>query len=184
LNVPEFTSVGELKAMNKTIAWSILMVLGPLNSTSHAQPPDDVAQQFVGMWRQVSRPQRLADGTTKQNPLSVACVIYPDTGHMCYVAMDPNRPRWKSATAPTPEEALSGIGSTGFSAYCASVEIHAKEGFVVHHVEIEKSPNIVGRARKRWFTFDGANRLSLRIDTPELTAPVVEDALIWERVVK
>jgi hypothetical protein len=116
--------------------------------------------------------------------LSVAYVIYPDTRHMCYVAMDPNRPRRKSATAPTPEEALSGIGSTGFSAYCASVEIHAKEGFVVHHVEIEKSPNIVGRARKRWFTFDGTKHLSLRIDTPELTASVVEDTLIWERVVK
>ena len=128
--------------MNKTIAWSILMVLGPLNSTSHAQASDDIAKQFVGMWRQVSRPQRLADGTTRQNPLSVAYVIYTDTGHMCYVAMDPNRPRWKSATAPTPEEALSGIGSTGFSAYCSSVEIHAKEGYVVHHVEIEKSPNI------------------------------------------
>jgi hypothetical protein len=170
--------------MNKTIALSILIVLGPLTSTSPAQPQDEIAKQFVGMWRQVSRPQRLADGTTRQNPLSVAYVIYTDADHMCYVAMDPNRPRWKSATAPTAEEALSGIGTTGFNAYCASVEIHAKEGFVVHHVEIEKSPNIIGRDRKRWFTFEGTNRLKLRIDTPELTSPVVEDTLILERVVK
>lgn len=170
--------------MNKTIALSILMVLGPLTCTSHAQPQDDIAKQFVGMWHQVSRPQRLADGTTRQNPLSVAYVIYTDTDHMCYVAMDPNRPPWKSATAPTAEEALSGIGNRGFNAYCAAVEFHVKEGFVIHHVEIEKSPNIIGRARKRWFTFEGPNRLTLRIDTPELTSPVVQDSLILERVVK
>ena len=79
--------------------------------------------------------------------------IYTVTGHMCYVSMNPNRPRWKSEAAPTPEEALSAI--TGLGAYCAAVEIHAKEGFVIHHVEIERSPNFVGRARKRWFTFKG-----------------------------
>ena len=33
-------------------------------------------------------------------------------------------------------------------------------------------------------TFQGKNRMSLRIDTPELTAPVVESTLIWERVMK
>jgi hypothetical protein len=151
---------------------------------THAQTQDDVsvAKQFVGMWRLVSRPQRLADGTTRQNPVSVAYIIYTDTGHMCYVGMNPNRPRWKSETAPTPEEALSGI--TGLGAYCSTVEIHAKDGFVVHHVEIDSIPNIVGRARKRWFAFQGINRVSLRIDAPELTSPVVEDTLIWERVVK
>ena len=30
----------------------------------------------------------------------------------------------------------------------------------------------------------GTNRMSLRIDPPELAAPVVENTLIWERVVK
>ena len=51
-------------------------------------------------------------------------------------------------------------------------------------MEIERIPNFVGRARKRWFTFQGPNRVSLRIDTPELTSPVVESILTWERVVK
>jgi len=101
---------------------------------------------------------------------------------MCYVAMNPNRTKWKSETAPTPEEALSGI--TGLGAYCATVEIHAKEGIVVHHVEIERNPNLVGRARKRWFTFQGPNRVALRIDTPELNPPVVEDTATWDRVTK
>ena len=102
--------------------------------------------------------------------------------HMCFVSMNPNRPRWKSETAPTPEEGLSAI--KGFGAYCGTVEIHAKEGFIVRHYEINQSPNAVGKVTKRWYTFQGTNRMSLRIDTPELTSPVVENTLIWERVGK
>jgi Lipocalin-like domain len=171
-----------MKTMKKMVALSMLLAFGPLNSSSYAQPQGDIAKQFVGMWRLVSWTERLPDGTTRQSPRSVGYIIYTDTGHMCYVSMNPNRPRWKSEAAPTAEEALSGI--TGLGAYCATVEIHAKEGFVIHHVEIERSPNFVGRARKRWFTFQGPNRVSLRIDTPELTSPVVESILTWERVVK
>jgi hypothetical protein len=165
--------------MKKPAALLFVLAFGLLTGPSYAQ--DDIAKQFVGMWRLVGWPQRLADGTTRQSPLSVAYIVYTDTGHMCYVNMDPNRPKWKTAGAPTPEEAMSGI--KGFSAYCARVEIHAKEGFVIHHVEIEKTPNLVGVARKRWFTFQGPNRVSLRIDTPELAPPLVESTLIWERVV-
>jgi hypothetical protein len=33
-----------------------------------------------------------------------------------------------------------------------------------------------------WFTFDGPDRVTLRIDPPELTPPVVESLLVWERV--
>jgi hypothetical protein len=105
-----------------------------------------------------------------------------DAGHMCFVSMDPNRPRWKSETAPTPEERLS--AARGFGAYCSTVEIHAKEGFIVRRYEINQNPNAVGKATKRWYTFQGTNRMSLRIDTPELNSPVVESTLIWERVVK
>jgi len=168
--------------MKKIVALSMLLAFGLLNSLLYAQFQDDIDKQFVGMWRLVSWTERLADGTTRQNPRSVGYIVYTDTGHMCYVSMNPNRPLWKSEAAPTPEEALSGI--TGLGAYCATVEIHAKEGFVIHHVEVERIPNFVGRARKRWFTFQGPNRVSLRIDTPELTSPVVESILTWERVVK
>jgi lipocalin-like protein len=172
--------------MKKMVALSMLLAFCLLNGKSYAQSQDDITKQFVGMWRLVSWPERLADGTTRQNPLSVAYLIYTDTGHMCYVTMKPNRPRWKSANAPTPEEALSAfLGSYG---YCATVEIHAKEGFVIHHVEIDTVPNLVGTNRKRWFTFQGPNRVSLRLDIPDSinspTSPVVESTLIWERVVK
>ena len=168
--------------MTKIAALSILLVLGPLNSASRAQSQEDIAKQFVGMWRLASRPQRLADGTTRQGQQSVAYFVFTDTDHMCFVSMNPNRPRWKSPTAPAPEEELSAV--RGFNAYCATVEIHAKEGFIIQHLEIAQSPNTVGAVHKRWFVFQGTNRLSLRIDTPELNSPVVEDTLNWERVVK
>ena len=135
----------------------IILVLGSRSFETHAQSTDDVAmaKRFVGMWRLASRPERIADGTTKQNANSVAYIIYTDTNpiHMCYVAMDPNRPMWKSEFAPTESEAMSGI--KGSSSYCSTVEVNAKEGYVIHHVEIASVPNVVGRDRKRWFTSTG-----------------------------
>jgi lipocalin-like protein len=142
---------------------------------------DDKISPFLGMWKLVSWEQRLADGTTRQAPNSVGYIVYTDVGRMCYVGMNPERPKWKSST-PTESEALSGI--VGLGAYCAAVEVHANEGYVLHHVDIERVPNNVGKARKRWFTFDGPNRLSLKIDTPELIPPIVESTLTWERIVK
>jgi hypothetical protein len=169
--------------MKHAAAWSMLLVLGQLNNSSRAQSQQDTAKLFAGMWRLVSNPQRLADGTMRQGSNSVAYVMFDtDAGHMCFVSMNPNRPRWKPGTAPTAEEELSAI--RGFSAYCATVEIHAKEGFILRYYEIDKNPNAVGTATKRWYKFDGTNRMSLRIDTAELKSPVVESTLIWERVVK
>ena len=100
---------------------TVVLVLGALSTTSYAQSQDEVAKQFVGMWRLVSWPQRLADGTTRQNPLRVSYIIYTDR---------------------------------------------------------------VGIDRKRWFKFEGPNRVALRVDTAELNPPVVESPLIWERVTK
>jgi hypothetical protein len=167
------------------VAGSILiLVLGSVSFETHAQSPDDVAmaKRFVGMWRLVSHPNRLADGTTQQNVNSVAYIIYTDTNpiHMCYVAMDPKRPKWKSEFAPTESEAISGM--IGSSSYCSTVEVHAKEGFVIHHVEIASVPNVVGRDRKRWFTFDGPNRVTLRVDPAGLRPGTTDSTLIWERV--
>lgn len=165
----------------KTITLTIVLALGALPSSTAAQARDGM-HDFVGTWRLVSWPQRRADGTTSQSRQSVAYLIYTDNNHVCYVNMDPNRPKWSSPAAPTGPEAMSGI--MGFGAYCATVEIHATEGFVLHRVEIDRSPNSVGMVRKRWFTFDGPNRLSLRVDTPELNPPLVESTLIWERVTR
>ena len=166
--------------------WSVLLMLTTLDRPSRAQSTDDIAGQLSGMWRLVSNPQRLADGTTRAGTNGVPNIGYAffdATGsHMCFVTMSPNRPTWKSETAPTPEEGLTAL--RGINTYCATLEIHAKEGFMDRRYEINQNPNAVGRASRRWFSFQGPDRLTLRVDAAELTKPIVETLFIWERVTK
>lgn len=172
--------------MARVRLWVVVGILmfGSMSVEMRAQSAEDVAmaKRFVGMWRLVSYPVRLADGTTRQGSTSVAYIIYTDTHpvRMCAVLMDPNRPKWKSPSTPTPEEGMSAV--KGLGAYCSTVEIHSAEGFVLHHIEIARIPNDVGTTFKRWFTFEGPNRLSLRVDPSQLTPPTVESTLMWERV--
>jgi len=158
--------------MKKTIVWSVLLILTLLSSRSEAQSTDDVARQLSGMWRLVSNPQRLADGTTRQGTNGVPNIGYAffDTtgSHMCFLMMTPNRPVWAGA-APTPEEGLTAL--RGINAYCATLEIHAKEGFMDRRYDINQNPNAVGRATRRWYTFQGPDRMTLRVDAAELADP-------------
>jgi len=156
----------------------VLLMFAAIFASSGASAA--VPKQFVGTWRLASWTLRMADGTTRPDPKTVAYLIYSDAGRMCYVSMNPDRPKWKSEFAPSADEAISAI--TGLSAYCAAVEVHEKEGFVIHHVDVERVPNVVGRNRKRWFKFEGPDRLTLRVDAAELAPGVVESTLVWERV--
>ena len=143
-----------------------LLLLTTLSRASEAQSSDAVANQLSGMWRLVSNPQRLADGTTRQggDGTPVGYAFFDATGnHMCFLMMTPNRP---------------------LNAYCATLEIHAKEGFMDRRYDINQNPAAVGRPTRRWFSFQGPDRLTLRVDAAELTAPVVETLFIWERVTK
>jgi hypothetical protein len=169
--------------MRKTIILSTLLVLSQLSSTSRAQSPENIAKQLAGMWRLVSNPQRLVDGKTRGGSNTVGYAFFDaNARHMCFLSMNPSRPQWKSETTPTPEEGLSAI--RGLGAYCATIEIHAKEGFMVRRYEINQIPNAVGRTTKRWYTFQGVDRMSLRVDSSELNPPVVENTFVWERVTK
>src|SRR5262249_50077362 len=108
--------------MKRTIA-SLLLVLIQLSGQSRAQSTGDVARQLAGMWRLVSNPTRLADGTTRQGS-NIGYAFFDATGsHMCFLTMNPDRPAWKSEIAPTPEEGLTAL--KGINAYCATLEIHA-----------------------------------------------------------
>ena len=169
--------------MLRTALVSAALLSCALNDTPQAQSRPDIARQFVGTWRLVSWTQRLADGTTRPDPRNVGYLIYSDAGYMCYASMAANRPLWASDNSPTGAEAVATMGAP-LNAYCARVEVRADEGYVLHHVQVDKSPNMVGRTRKRWFTFQGPNRLALRMDPSELAAPVVESTLLWERIQK
>ena len=172
--------------MKTAVIWSIFLVFAQLTGTSRGQSQsapsrDDIARRLAGMWRLVSNPQRLADGTTRNGSNSVGYAFFdPNGGHMCFLSMNPDRTRWKSETTPTPEEAVSAI--RGFGAYCATIEIHEKEGFMVRHYDLNQNPNAVGKATTRWYTFQGPDRMSLRVDSSEVNRPVVESMFVWERV--
>ena len=132
---------------------------------------------LVGAWRLVSWDVTQADGSVRRNPMSVGSLMYSDSGRMCGVIMDPNR---KALSRPPADEEIRAVYN-GLVAYCGTYEVDAKAGFVVHHVDLEKSPASVGIVRKRWFTLEG-DRLSLRIDSAELPAGQKESRLVWERV--
>lgn len=164
----------------------VLLMPVMTGNVQRQQTQDDISimKQLAGTWRLVSSTQRFKDGTTPENKSLAGYIIYADTGHMCGVLMNRDRPKWKSETAPTADEMTSTLLGADFIAYCSTVEVHAKDGFLLHHVELDKNPNIVGRTRKRWFTLQG-NRLTLRVDPPELAAsPLVDWTLVFERVEK
>lgn len=135
------------------------------------------AKALVGAWRLVSWESTQADGSVRKNPMSVGSLMYSDSGRMCGVIMDPNRKA--PSRPPTDEEIRSAYG--GLVAYCGTYEVDTKAGFVVHSVDLEKSPSNVGIKRKRWFTITG-DRLSLTIDAAELAPNQKESRLVWERV--
>ena len=162
------------------LASLVMLAVAPVNAQQRLTN-EEALRQFVGVWKLVHWEETLADGTKREHPVTEGRIIYTDIGEMCAVVMDPKRAHWRSAT-PTAEEALAGMNSRAFYAYCAKAEMHAAEGYALHHVFIDKTPNTVGTPRKRWFEFLSSDRVLLRIDRAELQAPIVESALIWERV--
>lgn len=157
-----------------------LAIATPLAVARDGQDDAAAAKQLLGTWRLVSWTQRMADGTTGPGQTDTGNLIYTDTNRMCAVMMDSKRPKWTPGAPATVDDAVARFSN--FISYCARVEVHAKEGYVLHHVDIERSPNIVGTIRKRWFTFEGPNRLVLRIDRAELGPGTTESSLTWDRV--
>jgi len=163
------------------LAGTVVPSAAPLAATAVLQDDAAVAKQLLGMWRLVGWTQRAADGTVRNGQTDVGYLIYTDVNRMCAVMMDSKRPKWTPGAPATVPDAVARFA--GFISYCARVEVNAKEGYVLHHVDLERSPNIVGTVRKRWFTFEGPNRLVLKIDAAELGTQQ-ESRLVWERVQK
>lgn len=150
------------------------------SGTTSAKSPENsnLEKQFIGMWRLVSWEKEYSDGTVKQELRSKSYLIYTDTGHVCWVATDPNRTIW--AGEPTQEQKAEAFDGLGF--YCALVELNVDKGYVIHQLELARSQNAVGIMLKRWFSFDGQDRLLLRVEPSENEPPLVESRLVWERV--
>ncbi len=149
-----------------------------------AQTRAGAAAQLVGTWKLVSTTLRFPDGTERPDPQVGATpsgyMIYTDTHRMCAIFLNPERPKWVAPAKPTDDEAKSAVAMLG--AYCGTYEVNEKEGYVIHHVELERIPNLVGSTRKRFFQLAG-NRLTLRIDPAQLQPGLAGTTIIWERVI-
>jgi len=158
----------------------LLLTLGSLSCTSQDQPLDTAADNFIGMWKLESWQRTFTDGLSLADPRSVGYIVYTDTGHMCYLSMDPDRPNWGVWNDPTGEEAISAI--MGIGAYCSRVEVDDEAKVVTHIVEVEKVPNSVGLIRERNYRFEGNNTLILSPVQSGLPEGVHLVELVWKRV--
>jgi hypothetical protein len=157
----------------------VLSFFGGAMVVATAQQPR--TPQLVGTWRLVGTQQRLADGTVRPEvalgPRGIGYITYSDSGVVCAFLSNPDRPRWKDQAAPTDAELRSSV--EGMVAYCGTYEVNEAEGYVLHHVQMDKVPNVAGTDRKRYFTISG-NRLVLR---PSPLPEGIKDWTIeWERV--
>ncbi len=168
--------------VRKWAAGLVLILFGCI-AMAVAARQNEGPHQIVGTWRLVATQQRLADGTVRPEvglgPRGIGYVIYGEAGVVCAFLSNPDRPLWKIQNAPTEAELRAAFD--GMVAYCGTYEVNEKEGYVLHHVRMDKVPNVAGADRKRYFTISG-NRLLLR---PSPLPDGIKDWTIeWERVTK
>ena len=170
--------------MKKALLALSVLTLSGLLVLLHGQTVNSLRSQLVGTWRLVSAAQRLADGTVRPDPQTgqkgVGYLIYTDTGQVCVVVNNPERSRWASVQAPTEPELRNAFD--GLVAYGGTFEVNEAGRYVVHHIEVDRVPNLTGTDRKRFCSISG-NRLVLRA-APPLPTDVKEWTIVWERVGK
>jgi hypothetical protein len=158
-----------------------LLVIILSGAAAHAQTAvGKDAPQFVGAWRLVSWTTQMADGSTRPGGSNTGNLIYTTDGRMCANLQNSKKQKW-SGPPKALDEAVARMA--GNVSYCARVEVNASEAFVLHHVDLDFNPAAVGTIRKRWYVFDGPNRLRLRIDPGELPKEVRQSELVWERMI-
>jgi len=159
----------------------VVLLTSTLPALLTAQTTRTLRDDLVGTWRLVAARQHMADGSVRPDPQTgprgTGYIMYDVTGHMCVVIANPDRPAWKAPKSPTDAEVRSAIG--GLVAYCGSYDTNEQLHYVIHHVEADKDPSIVGTDRRRLATVTG-DRLILRpVDLP---AGVKDWTVEWERV--
>ena len=169
--------------LEKGIFALAILILSGVLSPVLPQSSRSLRAQLVGTWRFVSASQRMADGTVRPDPQTgpkgKGYIIYTETGQMCAMIANPDRPQWKSEAAPQEDELRSALA--GLVAYCGTYEVNETEKYVVHHIELDRVPNRAGTDRKRYVSLSG-NRLILRpADLPE---GMQAWEVVWKRAEK
>ena len=164
----------------RLIALSVLLSAAAPTELS-AQAPRTLREELVGTWRLVAARQRLTDGTVRPDPQpgphGVGYLMYDATGHVCVVLANPDRPAWKSPRVPTDAEVRSAFD--GLVAYCGTYETDERARAVIHHVEADREPHMMGSDRTRLAEVNG-DRLVLR--PKDLPPGVAEWTVEFQRV--
>jgi hypothetical protein len=133
-----------------------------------AQTSTPLREELVGTWRLVAATQRLSDGSVRPDPQpgahGVGYLMYDATGHMCVVLANPDRPAWKAPKSPTDVEVRSAF--EGLVAYCGTYATNEGAHSVIHHVEADREPGIVGTDRTRLATVTGPRLVLRPVDLP------------------
>lgn len=164
------------------IILAFLMTSAPLTPLT-AQGTGTLRDALVGTWRLVAARQTLSDGSSRPDPQTgargVGYIMYDATGHVCVVIANSDRPQWNAPVSPSDAEVRNAF--QGLVAYCGTYETNETERSVIHHIEADREPHVIGTDRKRRASVT-RNRLLLR---PALLPAGVEDWTVeWERVGK
>jgi hypothetical protein len=170
--------------ITKLLLAVVLLAFGAFGIRALAQPSQDEAEirrKIVGTWKLVLEENTLKDGskTHDYGPNGKGFLMYSADGHMCFVAMDPDRPRWKNPEKPTQEEKASAFdGSYG---YCGPYEIDMQHNLLIHLPEVSTGPSYVGTRQIRPYQFDG-DRIVLSGGTVEDEPDLASWKIVWEKI--
>lgn len=136
---------------------------------------------FIGAWRLMSIEVERADGQVcpPSGQDSTGYIIYSEDGYMSAVIMQPNRPRFTSATLREGSTEEKAAAADTYMSYCGRYEIRGDTVF--HHVAASLFPNWIGVGLERNFKFAG-NRLILSPPARLVDGVQQTSRLIWERV--
>jgi hypothetical protein len=178
---PLLRATRRCKMVRRTSSLFLCAILSVLPAQASAAAQGE-AGPLVGTWRLVSATERMKDGTERPDPnvgpLGRGYIIYTATGQVCAMLGNSQRPRWADPNQPSAAEATAIVDN--LISYCGTYSVDEAGGFVVHHVEIDLSPNRSGTDRKRFFTVTG-DRLVLRA-APPLPDDVQALTITWQRV--
>jgi hypothetical protein len=167
--------------MQRSLIALVLLAASIPTASATAQTPRPLHERIVGTWRLVAARQRLTNGSVRPDPQpgahGVGYIMHDATRHMCVVLANPDRPAWKAPKSPTDAEVRSAFD--GLVAYCGTYETNEEKHYVIHHIEADREPAMMGMDRTRLATITGSRLVLRPVDLPP---GVAEWTVEWERV--
>lgn len=136
------------------------------------------SQGLVGAWRLMSVETRDEGGELVRRGERTGYLIYSPGGYMSVSFMKEGRPRFEAGDirGGTTEEKIAAIN--GYVSYAG--QYTAKEGSVVHNIEVSLFPNWVGESQERVYRLEG-DMLTLSTPLMLVGGRQLSTHLVWKR---